>query len=127
MSKAGTLDDNVFPATEKPKQKRGAQEDGTFITSTGKVLPAKNRTRREPYPEPEDKQVDGHTEIVETPSGDVSFHCTRMTEPQWRKAGTPERKRLRLMYVVDEVYAGKPRQYYSYDELEQIRKGEMKK
>lgn len=126
MAKAGTLDENVFPAAEKAACKRGRQEDGSFINSKGEVLPPK-AARREPYPEPEDKQVTGHKELVETPDGSVSFLCVRMDDPEWRKAGTPERKRLQLRYRVTEVYAGKPRQFYSYDELEQLRRGEMRK
>lgn len=121
------MDENVFPAQEKAKRRRGRQEDGTYVTSDGKVLPAKERIRRVPYPEPEEAQVTGHEEIIESPSGGVSFAAIRMDEGEWRKAGTPERKRLQLRYRVTEVYAGRPRQFYSYDELEQLRRGEMKR
>jgi hypothetical protein len=129
MPKTGSLDDQMFPdmpVKEKPKVKRGTQEDGTYITSDGTVLAAK-KDRRIPYDEPEAKQVDGNVEIVESPDGSLSFSCSRMDSQQHARAGYPERKRLKLYYRVDETYAGRPRPYYSYDELEQIRKGEMKR
>lgn len=129
MPKTGIADDDLFPELHNPKAapKRGHQEDGTYVTSTGEVLPAKNRERRTPYPEPEDKQAEGNVELCETPDGSLSFESIRMSTPEWRKAGTPERKRLELRYKVTETYAGRPRPYYSYDELEQLRKGEMKR
>jgi len=127
MPKDSALEDNIFGDSvivEKPKEKKGRQEDGTFVTSTGKVLTAR-APRRIPYDEPEEYQVEGHVEVVERPDGSVSFECVRMNTTEFRKAGFPERKRLKLLYRVTEVYAGKPRSYYSYDELEQLRKGEM--
>lgn len=128
MAKAGLADDNIFGDSvivEKPKLKRGRQEDGTWITASGEVLPAKNRMKRDPYPEPESAQVDGHEETVETPKGDLSFLAVRMNDQQFRKANFLERKRQKCLYMVTEIYAGKPRPYYSYDELEQLRRGEM--
>lgn len=130
---AGSLDDDIFGDSltiEQPKRKvkpRGRQEDGTYITSTGEVLPAKNRERRIPYDEPLKAQSPGHEEIVQTPDGKVSFQAARMNDTEFRKAGFPNRKRLDCRYVVIEVYAGQPRKHYSYDELEQLRRGELKR
>jgi len=124
MAKASSREDSFFGdqfVAEKPK--RGRQEDGTWITSTGEVLPAKNRNRRVPYPEPEAKAVEGNREVVETPDGSLSFECVRIGDREYRAANYPSRKRLELRYRLAEVYAGKPRLYYSYDELEQLRKG----
>ncbi len=128
MAKASLADDDIFGGTlDKPKElkKRGRQDDGTWITSTGEILPAKNRNRRTAYEEPEIAQDQGHEEIVESPNGGLSFLSIRMSAVEHRAAKFPERKRLKCFYRVTEVYAGKPRSYYSYDELEQLRRGEM--
>ncbi len=128
MPKTSLQDDDIFEGSltiEKPKVKRGHQEDGTYITSSGAVLPAKNRNRREAYPEPEEKQVPGNEEIVEHPEGHLSFLAVRMTPVEFRRAGFLERKRQKCLYRTIEVYAGKPRPLYSYDEIVQLRKGEL--
>lgn len=126
--KSDTLDDNLIEAVEVPKAKKGRQEDGTYITSTGKVLPAKNRTKRDPYPEPEEAQVDGHRVVCQSVDGKIGFEAERMTVAEWRKLGAPERKRQPLMYRVIEVYTkNKPRDLYSWDEMEQVKRGELKK
>ncbi len=127
MAKTGTQDDNVFGALATKEVKKGRQEDGTYITSTGEVLPAK-ADRRIPYDELEDKQVVGNEEVVETPDGTVSFLAVRLDDKDFgRKAQHLERKRLQCRYMLTETYAGQPRQFYSYDELEQLRKGELKR
>lgn len=126
MSRPGTADDNLFPPVEKPKEKRGRQEDGTYVTSTGEVLPAKERDEREPYVEPDEAKEPGHEELVESPDGDISFLAVRLSEEEFKK-NFLERKRQKCVYKLAEVYAGQPRNQYSYDELEQIRKGELKK
>lgn len=130
--KSSTAEDDIFEGIvevkEKPKPKRtGHQEDGSYVTSSGEVLPPKERKSRVPYPEPEEAQVDGNQIRVESPDGKLSFEATRMSKTKFSRAGFPNRKRLDLYYEVTEVYAGKPRKYYSYDELEQLRKGEMKR
>jgi hypothetical protein len=127
MPKTSSIEDNIFPLAEAEKVTYGRQEDGSFRKRNGEILPPKNRTRREPYPEPEEKQVDGNEEVVETPDGSVAFMAVRMNDQEYRRARFLERKRLKCMYMVVEVYAGQPRPYYSYDELIQLRNGEMKR
>lgn len=126
MPKSGTVDDNMFPVAEKEAPKRGTQEDGSYIDSKGDVRPPRE-PRREPYPEPEELQEAGKTLTVESPDGATSFFAERMTEEQWVKAQRPARKRLPCMWAMREAYAGQPRPYYSYDEIHQIREGELKR
>lgn len=115
MAKAGTQDDSVLPPVEKPKEEAAPEE--------GK----QREERRVPYDEPEEAQVVGHEEVVSSPDGATAFLTVRMTEDEFKAAGFPERKRLKLHYKLTEVYSGQPRPYYSYDELEQIKRGELKK
>ncbi len=127
-SKPSTLDDNLIPALETPKAKKGSQEDGTYITSTGKVLPAKNKNNREPYPEPEELAHTGATFVVESSDGSISFEATRLADDEFNRRGGLSRKRQPLRWKTTEVYTKiKPRPFYSYDELEQIKKGELKR
>ncbi len=105
-SKAGSLDDNLIEALPSKEVKKGRQEDGTFVTSTGKVLAAR-KERRIPYDEPEAKQVEGNEEIVETPDGSVSFLAVRISDARFRRGGARERKRCQLRYQVIEVYTSK--------------------
>jgi hypothetical protein len=132
MPKAGIADDDLFPeaTVEKTetKQKKGMQDDGSYVRSDGSVSPPRE-PKREPYPEPEDVQVEGKTLVVESPSGSVSFEVRRMGDTEWRRSapGDGTRKRLELRWRVTEVYAGKPRPFYSWDELEQIKKAELNK
>jgi hypothetical protein len=126
VAKSGTADDNVLPPIEKKVVKKGAQEDGTYITSSGEVLEAKNKERREPYPEPEDIKP-GHEEVITHPDGSVSFLVMKMDQDQFAKSGFTERKRQKCDWKLMEVYAGQPRPSYSYDELEQVKRGELKK
>ncbi len=91
------------------------------------MLPAKNRNRREPYPEPDEKQVEGSEELVESPDGSISFAAVRVGDREFTRMAKPERKRQPLRWKVHEVYAGIPRTYYSYDELEQLRRAELKR
>jgi hypothetical protein len=126
MAKSSTVEDDLFPelTVDKPKQLRGTQPDGSYVDCKGEVRPPK-KPRRVPYPEPEDKQAEGNQELVESPDGSLSFLAVRLGDVDYRKSGTVERKRQQLRYRVTEMYAGRPRPYYSWDELEQLRRGEM--
>lgn len=118
MPKAGTADDNVFPVEDKEQKAPSKPAESSKRD---------DRQARDPYPEPAELSEPGSEVVVESPDGAVAFAAVKMSREEFGSAGYPERKKLQLLYKVIEVYAGQPRPYYSYDEIEQLRRGEMKR